>query len=251
MKDADAKFHSQYGEDKILFKLFKERQNGVCVEVGALDGITHSNSYFFEQIGWKCVLIEPIPELYETIKRERKGDNVFNVAASSQPGESTFYMADGLTLALSSLEKNKLPTDLIEEYGGKIKEIKVKLETLDNILEVANINSIDFISIDVEGHEIDVLRGFSISKYNPRIILIEDNSGLLENQIAKYMKKFGYVQFCRTGWSGNANDWYAKHTDSEIVDMSEVNKIKYQRIKASVKGRLKLIIKLVGRLFQK
>jgi hypothetical protein len=62
-REPESTFHSQFGEDQILARLFADTKVGTCVDVGAHDGIQLSNSYYFEQIGWHCVLVEPAPHL--------------------------------------------------------------------------------------------------------------------------------------------------------------------------------------------
>jgi len=65
------KYHAQYGEDKILHTIFNKK-NGYCIEVGGFDGITGSNTLFFEGLGWRCVIVEPMPDFIEKIKSIRK-----------------------------------------------------------------------------------------------------------------------------------------------------------------------------------
>jgi hypothetical protein len=80
--------------------------------------------------------------------------------------------------------------------------IDVRIVTLDSILHSTKVDSIDFISIDVEGYEIDVLRGFSIEKYRPRLLLLEDFAD--DNARHRYMRDHGYKRVRRTGH----NSWY-------------------------------------------
>ena len=70
-KVADDLFKAQYGEDKILWRMFNERPWGFYIEVGAWNGVTLSNTYFLEQMGWTGILVEPLPELYEACVHER------------------------------------------------------------------------------------------------------------------------------------------------------------------------------------
>ncbi|TFH31896.1 MAG: FkbM family methyltransferase [Deltaproteobacteria bacterium] len=200
--------YSQFREDKILDRIFFDKK-GTCVEVGANDGITGSTTYFFEKKGWKCVLIEPVPDLCERIRRFRSA-LVFECAASSESGEGVFYVAES-TKSLSTLSPTESLQKEIAANKTTLREIHVRKRTLDEILEEAGIRGIDFITIDVEGHEMDVLIGFSIEKYRPRIIIIEDNDDHADDSIGKYLGGKGYRAFFRTG----VNDWYA--SDSDII----------------------------------
>ena len=85
--------HAQFGEDRILADIFGGREHGYCVEVGAYDGITGSATYLFERKGWDCLLVEPIPELSDKIRRNRRCI-VVNCAASRSEGEATLHVAD-------------------------------------------------------------------------------------------------------------------------------------------------------------
>lgn len=195
-------FHSQHGEDVLLARMFPHH-NGVCVEVGANDGVTFSTSFYFEKIGWKCILVEPTPRLCSEIRAIRSSI-VFECAASDANGEATFHVAEGIEL-YSSLEKNSNMETCMAAANVRITELKVTTRLLDDILLESGISRIDFISIDVEGHEISVLRGFSIARWLPKIAIIEDSTDLADTPVSIFMKEHGYVRFYRSG----GNDWYA------------------------------------------
>jgi len=93
-----------------------------------------------------------------------------------------------------------------ERQNGSFVEIAVATRMLDSLMEVARVDSIDFISIDVEGHEIHVLEGLNQKHWKPRIVLLEDVCDLTDDTVFKHMAKAGYYRFYRTG----ANDWYAR-----------------------------------------
>jgi FkbM family methyltransferase len=234
------KYYSQFGEDKILSAIFKDISNGICVEIGANDGITDSMTYYFEKNGWRCLLVEPIPELFNEIIRNRNC-LAFNCAAALSNGDATFYVAESVE-GMSSLNPTDEHIEHINRIGGKIKEIIVRTRTVDDILSEARIDKIDFISIDVEGNELDVLKGFSINKYFPKIIIIEDNSNRVDSKVPEYMEQKGYVNFKRTG----VNDWYAMATATEIIDNDEVRKLKIIRNKTRVVHKLIDIFKPIS-----
>lgn len=197
-----SQFFSQHGEDAILSRLFPTA-NGTCVEVGANDGIKFSNSYYFEKKGWRCILVEPTAELCERIRKSRNSI-IFECAASDVEGEAVFHIAEGVDL-YSSLEQQSTMANFMSSENVHIKDVTVKTRRLDSILLESDIKNIDFISIDVEGHEISVLNGFSINRWKPRIVIIEDGTDLNETPVSVFMKEHGYVRFYRSG----GNDWYA------------------------------------------
>lgn len=232
--DATEKYFAQFGEDRILDAIFLHRSEGNCVEVGANDGITDSMTYHFELMGWNCLLVEPIPDLARKISQKRNCI-VKNYAASSTEGEASFTIAEE-ALGMSGLELTRKQIEAITRAGGTPKEIKVRKKTLDGILEESNFSEIDFISIDVEGHEMEVLKGFSLEKFNPRIVLLEDNSNQTDAAVQNYMKSKGYIIFKRTG----VNDWYALENDREFVVPEQIKSFKEERAKAYLENKMAL-----------
>jgi FkbM family methyltransferase len=204
--------HAQFGEDRVLEEIFGARAGGYCVEVGANDGRTGSASYLFEQKGWECLLVEPIPALVEEI-REHRSCRVVNCAASSREGEASFFIAEHVE-ALSTLDLTPRRLAWIEQAGGgEVQEITVRTATLDSLLSEAGFPEVQFVTIDVEGHELAVLEGFTLEVYKPRVVIIEDNSASGDRRVARHMSKRGYVHFRRTG----VNEWYAHESDLELV----------------------------------
>lgn len=202
------KFYAQFGEDRILYELFEYKKDGLCVEVGGYDGITGSNTYFFEKLGWKCLIVEPMPEYCKKIKSVRKCE-IAEIAASDSKGEVTFYVAEGVE-TLSTMEQDPDHFKRIDKEGASgIKEIRVKTDLLNNILSEREIHHIDFLTLDVEGHELSVLQGMSFEKIKPRFLIIEDNSFGANTDIKNFMKARSYVRFKRTG----CNDWYVQKSD--------------------------------------
>jgi FkbM family methyltransferase len=208
--------HAQFAEDRILAEIFGDRADGYCVEVGANDGVTGSASYLFERRGWQCLLVEPIPKLAEEIRKHRTC-RVVNCAASSREGEARFIVAEGAE-AVSGLDLTPERIEWIRRAGGTIREISVRTATLDSLLEESGFTTLDFVTIDVEGHELSVLEGFDLATYRPRIVIVEDNSVDGDVGVARYMADRGYVHFKRTG----VNEWYAHRTDGELIKAREI-----------------------------
>jgi len=230
-------FYSQFREDEILASIFDFKKQGFCIEIGAYDGVTCSNTYFFEKLGWDCLVVEPIPELCEAIRRCRHCI-VANVAISDSNGETDFFIAEKAEI-LSTLENRKEIANRIDSEGGKLKKIRVKTQTLESLLDETGFSvHIDFVSIDVEGHEFEVLQGFPFHTVSPRIFIIEDNTTNHNFKVSDYMSRFGYIRFKRTG----CNDWYAKSTDYPIVNWFSVLVLKMRMIRVIFKQKLKRII---------
>lgn len=230
------KYYSQFAEDKLLDRIFKGKKNGFCVEVGANDGLNDSTTIYFEKKGWDCVLIEPNPELCSLIRATRNAI-LFECAASDKEGNVTLYVAEGADRShgVSTIEGSKKSLDKIKFYGFTYKEVSVVTQELDQILGSLNFGrKIDFISIDVEGHELDVLKGFSLINWQPTIVLVEDNSNYEERNVRDYMYKHDYICFKRTG----VNDWYAHKSNKDLVN--NLNRFAYYCAKVIQKLKNKI-----------
>lgn len=203
--------YSQSGEDLLLADIFGESV-GTMVDVGAHDGIHLSNSYLLESMGWKCILVEPNPELYDKICRQRKAQ-AFQCAATAIDGEVAFHISPDAD-AFSTMELTEENAKKFETMHARVERTVVHGRKLDSILEETNAGKIDVVSIDVEGHELSVFQGFTITRWNPRVVIVEGNSTKETRAISKVLASSGYVRFHRSG----CNDWYAKPDDRQLVN---------------------------------
>jgi FkbM family methyltransferase len=232
--------YGQFGEDRILEEIFGDRTDGYCVEIGANDGRTGSATYLFEQRGWHCLLVEPIPEFVEEIRRHRTC-TVVNCAVSNREGEATFGVAEGVE-EMSTFDLSPAHVAWIERVGGTVKEISVRTATLDTLLAEVGFPEIQFITIDVEGHEMAVLEGFTLETHKPRIVIVEDNSISGNPRVARYMADRGYVHFRRTG----VNEWYAHESDVELVQPGEVRRFERAKMWQRWERRRKHVVNRVA-----
>jgi FkbM family methyltransferase len=196
-------FRSQYGEDRILARIFAGVPTGTCVEVEAHNGVDLSNTYYFEQLGWCCILVEPNPAMW-TVIREARRAILFECAASGHESQALLHVGvgDGSDI-LSTMEDANV--ERIKQHGAQVSDVAVRTRRLDDMLEKCRVERLDFVSIDVEGHELDVLEGFDLNRWAPQFVILEDNSNLQESSVAEFMAARGYTRLFRTG----CNDWYA------------------------------------------
>jgi len=209
-------YYGQFQTDKHIEKYFashlspSNKNQGQCIEIDAVDGIDGSNTYLFEKKGWKCLCIEPNPIYFEKLKTNRQ--YVMQAACGAEDKDDVkfeiFHLNDNNMSAISSL---KADDRLISSHSHLIKSksvIRVNLRTLNHILEDPKysklFDKIDFVSIDTENTELDVLRGFDINKYRPTLLVIENNFNDLE--ISNYLKPFNYLKVERVG----VNDFYLR-----------------------------------------
>ena len=211
---APGPYQSQHGEVRWLEAYFKGLSNGFFVEVGAYDGVVLSNTVFLESIGWRGVLIEPAPEKAQKCRLNRPLALVFECAAvgSDRIREITFHdVVGGGVYSTSQLSPEH--SDRLDRYGLKTRTITVPARTLDSILEDAHPKHVDFVSIDVEGAEADVLGGFTLSRWWPRAVMIEVNSRSRSSAIRDIFNRSGYVYLTSIA----INDVYVPLTDFHRV----------------------------------
>ncbi len=175
-------YYSQFQQDKLLNEhFFKNNNNGVFVDVGAHDGISISNSYFFEQsLNWNGICIEPIPSVYKKLQENRKCI-CLETSVGNESGTVSFTVNTGYTEMLSGITKlyslEHLQRIALEnsQYNGDKSEIQVGIKKLSEILDSYNIPIIDYLSIDTEGAELDVIKGIDFDKVHINIICFEAN----------------------------------------------------------------------------
>jgi FkbM family methyltransferase len=195
---------SQHGEDLILWDFFERKLGGFYVDVGAHDGLSISNTYFFESIGWTGICIEALPEMAERCAKLRKTSTVVQAALGDESANGTvrFNIAEDNT-CLSSIEADVLRRDLGAGPGRRRTSVEVPYTNLTRVLEHVT-SPIDFISIDVEGSELSVLRGLDLKGFRPAVLLIEDNSCGRDHTVRDYLATFSYRRVLTAG----VNDFY-------------------------------------------
>jgi FkbM family methyltransferase len=190
-------YKSQYNQDKILNeKYFKNKKNGVFLDIGAHDGLTLSNTYFFEkELGWSGVCFEPNPSVFNSLKQNRN-TLLINGCAWYENTKKTFRMVKGYSEMLSGiidhydvLHLNRIKNEC-ETYGSTYEDIEVDCYDINKILIDNNIKDIDLISIDTEGSEFEIIKNINFNLFNIEFILVEDNYS--SNQLDAFMKSKNY-----------------------------------------------------------
>ena len=182
--------------DRLIKEFFADTKSGFFVDVGAASPVAQSQSWQFEQAGWSGVLIEPRPEFAEKLRQQRRA-TVYEVACSA-PDNAGRKMPLNLSGGHSSLN-DQLVIAGLRPQGS----VLVPVRTLDDILTEQKVTGpIDLVSIDVEGHEIEVLKGFDLDRWRPRLMLVEDH--VLDLRLHRLMQQRGYKWVRRTDFNG----WY-------------------------------------------
>lgn len=167
---------------------------GVFIEAGAHNGIAESNTYYLEKIkGWEGILVEPIEGNYQACCKNRTKSQVFNCALVSPD-----YTEESVTLQYGGLmsfvkdvytdeDSYERRMSAIEKYHTDSIETEVKARTLTSLLDECSFDKVDFLSLDVEGYEIEVLRGLDLNKYRPTFVLVECRDGESKTRLESFL----------------------------------------------------------------
>jgi FkbM family methyltransferase len=188
-------FTSQYGEDCFLWDLFGGQLEGFFIEVGAFDGYTFSVTYPFEAIGWRGLLVEPIPEMFEAARARRPGSRVVHSALSATGSQDscTFTVVEGERFGmLSYLHQTPVNMADVKSTGAPSRAVTVPMTSMNALLE-GHEGRIDFAVLDVEGGEVELLKGFDLERFRPRVLLVEEGLPAPTSPVMQYLSRFPYT----------------------------------------------------------
>lgn len=169
-----------------LLSPYLDFDGGVFVEAGANDGYEQSNTYRLEaERGWSGLLVEGIPDLAKLCAENRPRSAVVNcalVADDYTDDVVTMQFADLMSVVSDTFgDPERAATHVAEgvriQHLGQTYSVDVPARTLGSVLDEAGIARIDFMSLDVEGYEENVLRGLDFSRHRPRLLLVEWSYG--------------------------------------------------------------------------
>lgn len=193
--------YSQGGEDIYLANKFVNKEKGFYVDVGSFHPFRYSNTYWAYKRGWSGINIEPNRENFKFFEIMRSRDININCGISDIEGERKYYQFEESAL-------NTFDCDTVKHYentGHKQvnNSVKVKLRRLDNILKENKVKRIDFLDIDVEGTEMDVLKSIDFSVDIECILLEQGNvitfSDVMNSPEGKFLEEKGYHPVNRCG----------------------------------------------------
>ena len=185
---------SQYRQDLFALKVLKTKKNGFFVEFGATDGVSGSNTFLLEkEFGYKGILAEPNPKQRKNIKKNRNAI-IVEECVWAKSGENLKLTNNGDLSTIDLIKNNKF-------------SFTVKTISLTDMLEKHNAPSlIDYLSIDTEGSEYDILSSHDFSKYNFSVITVEHNYTEQREKIYNLLSKNGYLR--KYEKLSMQDDWY-------------------------------------------
>jgi FkbM family methyltransferase len=167
-------YFGQNGQDKwVVEEIFKHRRGGFFVDIGANNGIDISNSYYLErQLDWSGICVEPMPKVFAELTRNRKCTCVQGCVAAWD-GEAEFLEVEGSEM-LSGLASTLNPVHHERILGHRINKLKLPCFRLDTLLRHHNVSHVDFMSIDTEGSEMEILRNVAWGDVKINVLCVEN-----------------------------------------------------------------------------
>ena len=214
-------FNSQSGQDEYVESyIFKGYKNGFYVDVGAHDGVTINNTLYFEKKhNWTGINIEPIKTVFDKLVKNRPNNINLNYAVCNNDGETDFLCNKGYTEMISGIFNNFDPRHFQrlqnenKQMGSTTEVIKVTTKKLETIFDENKISHINYLSIDVEGAEFEVIKSINFDKVFIDVIEFENNFYDVSIPIIQYLEGKNYV-VCNTHcdiFMINKNSIFYKH----------------------------------------
>lgn len=207
-------FYSQCSQDKILNeKIFKNNKNGFYVDIGANHPTRFSNTYFYEKkLNWNGICIEPQEKFYKLLEKERNCILIKHGVYNKKTTLEFCTAISGLTGIMETYDPRHINRIKRESNKNNLEDTIVKLDvdTLENVFDKYNIKIVDYMSLDTEGSEYEVLQGINYDKVKINVIDLEDNypnstkSKLIDDFLKeKNFKYIGNIEFDRIYLNNN------------------------------------------------
>ena len=184
---------SQIRQDLFVLSELRFKQNGYFVDFGATNGLDISNSYLLEtQFNWKGILAEPAKKWHKDLKKNRKA-NIDTSCVWSETGKELMFneVEDAKLSTINEFSSN----DQHEDLRKTGKQYKVKTISLNDLLAKYKAPKlIDYLSIDTEGSELEILKNFDFNNYKFKVITCEHNLNKNREEIYKLLTKNGYTR---------------------------------------------------------
>lgn len=198
---------SQEGEDRIIERIFENKNHGFYVDVGAHHPQRFSNTYKFYLKGWHGINIDAMPGSMDLFKVIRPRDINLEIAIAKESGSLAYYIYNepALNTFSKATHEQRLQSVSFSQRYHLLKQNEVKALPLSDVLDsyLPKDQDIDFMSVDVEGLDYDVLISNNWDKYRPKVVIAEELNlvsiaSALDLPIAKFLSQKGYTLFAKT-----------------------------------------------------
>ncbi len=208
--------YAQRFEDFHLARCFEDQETGFYVDVGAGHPVYDNVSFAFYLAGWRGITVEPNPALAALGRAVRPRDHLYQGLAGAEPGEATLYLQREFHGLSTTIAEHAYAAE--KEVGRSPEPVTVPVTTLAALCEQHAPTAIDFLKVDVEGAEADVLRGADFTRFRPKVIVVEAIKPFTlapawdewEPQLARH----GYAY----AWDDELNRYYVATEASALAD---------------------------------
>jgi FkbM family methyltransferase len=190
--------HSQFGQDTFVAEWFGGKRGGVFLDIGANDGETFSNTLHLEsELGWTGLAVEPHPDAFLKLQA-RRACQLFHGCVSDHDGTLRFLAVRGGEAKLTTLSTVEQAADahhralldrMLAQYGGEKQVVEVPCLTPSSLLQRFGFGRIDYLSLDTEGFELQILRGFDFRAVHVELVDVENREG---TAVFRHMTRNGY-----------------------------------------------------------
>jgi FkbM family methyltransferase len=202
--------YAQNFEDVMLERVFRGQSQGFYVDVGAWHPIVDSVTAHFYAKGWSGINVEPEPFAFSQVAEARPRDVNLDVALGDAAGEKTFYLASGCSSFVREYAERWLGP------GSEVAQVPVRVTTLGEVCRQYAREPIDFLKIDVEGWEREVIAGGDWERFRPRVVLVEatvpNTSAPAHESFEQLLAGAGYVFVYFDG----LNRFYVREEDRDL-----------------------------------
>jgi FkbM family methyltransferase len=187
--------YAQNAEDVVLARAFPDKTDGFFVDVGANEPVHDSVTAHFSNRGWTGVNIDPQVTCYEHLVEARPRDTNLNIGVGAKPDDLIFYFVPDAH-AMSTFSPQH--AEMVRSMGYRTVERTVAVRPLDDVFaEHVGDRTVDFLKVDVEGLEHEVLGNFDWSRYRPRVVLVESSP-----DVDPWEERMIAAGYHRTLWDG-------------------------------------------------
>jgi FkbM family methyltransferase len=245
--------YAQNAEDVVLARALRGT-TGFYVDVGAGDPEIASVTKHFYDLGWRGINIEPRSDAISLLDEQRPRDTNLRLAAGATAGETKLFLVEA-DLDMSTTDEVDL--ELLRDRGYEVHVETVPVQTLDRILEEHGVSGIDFLKIDVEGSEADVLAGVDLIRWHPSVVVVESIKPWSHERTDASWRSVLESQGYREALFDGVNLFFARKDDRETIAalvpasvLDEYEPAAMAAMRAGIEQLREYVAKLEGELQQ-
>ena len=220
--------YAQRFEDLYLLRCFPDQPNGFYVDIGSGHPVHDNVSFAFYLKGWRGVVAEPNPRLARLTRAVRLRDKIHEGIVGAATGNADFYLVDDFHGFSTGIAANA--ETALAQYGKSSKKIAVRCVTLAELSADAASGTIDFLKVDVEGAEAEVLMSGDWTRFRPKIVVVEALAPFTQEPAWDVFEPFLIEQGYRYVWFDSLNRYYLASEASDLARHFEAGSIPAEHV---------------------